>query len=67
MGGAYLAVAGVAAGCPATQIEAIEEAHWLDRMPECIWKLRVKDFGRCWSAMDSHGRSAYAHVAEREP
>lgn len=65
MGGVYLAITGGAASYQTTQIEAIEEAHWLDLMPECLWKFRVRDFGPLFVAMDSCGRSAYAEVASR--
>ena len=65
LGGAYLAITGGAASYQTTQIEAIEEAHWLDLMPECLWKFRVKDFGPLFVAMDADGRSAYQDVAER--
>ena len=65
MGGVYLAITGGAASYETTQIEAIEEAHWLDLMPECLWKFRVRDFGPLFVAMDSHGGSAYRDVAER--
>ena len=65
MGGAYLAITGGAASYQTTQIEAIEEAHWLDLMPECWWKFRVRGFGPLFVAMDSHGRSAYEDVAAR--
>ena len=65
MGGVYLAVTGGAASYQTTQIEAIEGAHWLDLMPECLWKFRVRDFGPLFVAMDSHGRSTYQEVAGR--
>ena len=65
MGGVYLAITGGAASYQTTQIEAIEEAHWLDLMPECLWKFRVRDFGPLFVAMDSQGQSAYRDVAER--
>ena len=65
LGGAYLAITGGAASYQTTQIEAIEEAHWLDLMPECWWKFRVAGFGPLFVAMDAHGRSAYQDVAER--
>jgi L(+)-tartrate dehydratase beta subunit len=65
LGGAYLAITGGAASYQTTQIEAIEEAHWLDLMPECLWKFRVRDFGPLFVAMDAHGRSTYHDVATR--
>ena len=65
LGGAYLAITGGAASYETTQIEAIEEAHWLDLMPECLWKFRVREFGPLFVAMESHGGSAYRDVAER--
>jgi L(+)-tartrate dehydratase beta subunit len=65
LGGAYLAITGGAASFQTTQIEAIEEVHWMDLLPECLWKFRVRDFGPLFVAMDSHGGSAYRDVAER--
>jgi L(+)-tartrate dehydratase beta subunit len=65
LGGVYMAITGGAASYQTTQIEAIAEVHWLDLMPECLWKFRVRDFGPLFVAMDSHGGSAYRDVAER--
>jgi L(+)-tartrate dehydratase beta subunit len=61
-GGCYLAIVGGAAALETTQIEAIEEVHWEDLMPECIWKFRVRDLGPLTVAIDSHGSNLYAQV-----
>jgi L(+)-tartrate dehydratase beta subunit len=63
-GGCYLAITGGAAALETTQIEEIEEVYWEDLMPECLWKLRVKDFGPLVVAMDSHGASIYRDVKQ---
>jgi L(+)-tartrate dehydratase beta subunit len=61
-GGVYLAIVGGAAALQTTQIAEIEQVEWEDLMPECLWKLRVADFGPLIVAMDSHGRSLYEDV-----
>jgi L(+)-tartrate dehydratase beta subunit len=61
-GGCYLAIVGGAAALETTQIVAIEEVYWEDLMPECIWKLRVKDLGPLTVAIDSHGGDLYSQV-----
>jgi L(+)-tartrate dehydratase beta subunit len=58
----YLAIVGGAAALETTQIEEIEEVHWEELMPECLWKFRVKDFGPLTVAIDAHGRSLYHDV-----
>ena len=32
-------------------------------MPECLWQLRVRDFGPLTVGMDAHGESLYRDVA----
>jgi L(+)-tartrate dehydratase beta subunit len=61
-GGAYLALVGGAAALETTQIEEIERVEWEDLMPECLWQLRVRDFGPLIVGMDSHGESLYENV-----
>jgi L(+)-tartrate dehydratase beta subunit len=61
-GACYLAITGGAAALETTQIEDIEEVHWEDLMPECLWKFKVKDFGPLIVAIDSHGISLYDKV-----
>ncbi|MGB3082518.1 MAG: FumA C-terminus/TtdB family hydratase beta subunit [Candidatus Omnitrophota bacterium] len=61
-GGCYLAITGGAAALETTQIEDIEEVHWEDLMPECLWKFKVKDFGPLIVAIDAHGTSLYDKV-----
>src|SRR5918998_6979940 len=63
-GMAYLAIVGGAAALETTQIEAIEEVHWEELMPECLWVFRVKDFGPLWVGIDSHGNSMFHDVNE---
>ena len=46
----YFAIVGGAAALETTQIEEIEDVAWEELMPECLWKFRVKDFGRCGPA-----------------
>jgi L(+)-tartrate dehydratase beta subunit len=58
----YLAIVGGAAALETTQIEEIEEVHWEELMPECLWKFRVKDFGPLTVAIDAHGSSLYHDV-----
>src|SRR5262245_59866856 len=56
------AAVGRAAALETTTIEEIEEVYWEELMPECLWKFRVKDFGRLWVGIDSHGDSMYRDV-----
>ena len=65
LGGVYLAVVGGAAALQTTQIEEIEAVYWEDLFPECLWQFRVKELGPLTVAMDSHGESLYAQVAEQ--
>jgi L(+)-tartrate dehydratase beta subunit len=60
----YFAIVGGAAALETTQIEEIEEVHWEDLMPECLWKFRVKDFGPLWVGIDAHGNSLFHDVQE---
>lgn len=62
-GAVYLSIVGGAASTETLQIEAIEEAYYLDLMPECLWKFKVRDFGPLFVTMDSTGNSAYEEVA----
>lgn len=64
-GGVYLSITGGAASPQTLQIERIEETHWDDLMPECLWKFRVSGFGPLFVSMDAHGNSAYEQVRER--
>ena len=61
-GGVYLSIVGGAAALETTQIEAIEEVYFEDLMPECLWQLRVKDFGPLIVSIDSHGQNLYFEV-----
>ncbi|QTF08285.1 L(+)-tartrate dehydratase subunit beta [Brenneria izadpanahii] len=49
------------AGCAvlaATQVEEIEEVHWMDLgMPESLWVCRVKNFGPLIVSIDTHGNN----------
>lgn len=64
-GGVYLAITGGAAALETTQIEAIEAVEFEELMPECLWKLRVKDFGPLIVGMDAQGRSLYEEVTAK--
>lgn len=63
--GVYLSIVGGAASVETEQIEAIEEVHWPDLMPECLWKFRVRAFGPLFVTMDSTGASSYRSVGEQ--
>ena len=62
-GSVYLSIVGGAASPETLQIEAIEEVHFIDLMPECLWKFRVRNFGPLFVTMDSTGASTYEDVA----
>ena len=64
-GGVYLSITGGAASPQTLQVESIEEVHWEDLMPECLWKFRVKEFGPLFVSMDAHGVSSYEQVREQ--
>jgi L(+)-tartrate dehydratase beta subunit len=64
-GAVYLAIVGGAAALETLQVEEIEQVWWEDLMPECLWQLRVKDFGPLIVATDSHGNSHYDAVQKR--
>lgn len=61
-GAVYLSIVGGAASPETLQIEAIEEAYFVDLMPECLWKFRVRDFGPLFVTMDTTGASSYEQV-----
>ena len=45
----------------AAQVEEIEGVYWRELgMPECMWVLRVKEFGPLTVAIDTHGNNLYA-------
>ena len=53
MGGCAVSAAG--------QVEAIEGCHWRELgMPECMWILRVKEFGPLVVTIDAHGGDLFA-------
>jgi L(+)-tartrate dehydratase beta subunit len=58
----YLAVVGGAASVETLQVEAIEEVYWEHLMPECLWKLRFRDFGPLFVAIDAHGGNLHEQV-----
>lgn len=62
LGGVYFAIVGGAASPETLQVEEIEEVHYEQLMPECLWKFRVKAFGPLFVTMDSHGNSAFSAV-----
>ena len=64
MGGCAVSAAG--------QVEAIEGCHWRELgMPECMWILRVKEFGPLVVSIDAHGGDLFAQTrrtaAKRRP
>lgn len=61
----YLAVIGGAASISTLQVEAIEEVHWEHLMPECLWKLRVRNFEPLFVAIDSTGANLHSEVLGR--
>jgi len=63
LGGAYLAIVGGAAALETTWIERIEDVDLDDLNPESLWNFAIRDFGPLLVAMDSHGGSLYASVA----
>jgi len=61
----YLAVIGGAASVSTLQVEAIEEVYWEHLMPECLWKLRVRNFEPLFVAIDSTGANLHADIQGR--
>jgi L(+)-tartrate dehydratase beta subunit len=61
-GAVYLAIVGGAASVETLQIEAIEEVYFEELMPECLWKLRVKQLGPLTVGMDAIGGNIYRDV-----
>ena len=51
-GSVYLAITGGAASPGTQQIDEIEDVVWTDRMPECLWKFRVRDSGPLFVAIE---------------
>lgn len=44
----------------ATQVEEIENVHWLDLgMPEALWYCRVKEFGPLIVSIDAEGKNLF--------
>ncbi len=64
-GAVYLQAVGGAAAVTAHAIERVANVYLLDEFgaAEACWEFVVRDF-RCVVAMDSHGTSLFAHVAE---
>ena len=62
LGMVYFAIVGGAAALETTQIEEIEVVAWESLLPECLWKVRVKDFGPLTVGIDAHGNSLYHDV-----
>ena len=61
----YLAVIGGAASVSTLQVEEIEEVYWEHLMPECLWRLRVRDFEPLFVAIDSTGANLHGEVEAR--
>ena len=64
-GAVYLQAVGGAAAVTAHAIERVSNVYFLDEFgaAEACWEFVVRDF-RCVVAMDSHGTSLFARVAE---
>jgi L(+)-tartrate dehydratase beta subunit len=58
----HLAVIGGAASLQTLQIEAIEAVYWEHLMPECLWKLRVRELGPLYVAIDAGGANLHQDV-----
>lgn len=67
--GAYLGMVGGTAALATSQVEEIEGVFWEDLFPECLWQLRVMNFGPLIVGIDSNGENLYLNVrkeAERK-
>jgi fumarate hydratase subunit beta len=60
-GAVYGMFTGGAALLAADRVEEVVEVHWLDLlgMPECLWVLRVNDFGPLMIGIDAHGNNFF--------
>ena len=57
MGGCAVSAAG--------QVEAIEDCFWRELgMPECMWILRVREFGPLVVSIDAHGGDLFAQTRQ---
>lgn len=63
-GACYFSAVGGAAALSTLQIKEIEKVYWEDLDPECLWKLRVSDFGPLIVAIDSFGHSLFEDIAK---
>ena len=61
----YGAFTGGAALLAAQGIKKVEDVYWLDElgMPECLWVLKVEEFGPMIVTIDTHGGNLTAEVA----
>lgn len=59
----YLAMVGGAASLATQQIEEIEAVYWEHLMPECLWRLRVRNLGPLFVAIDATGRNVHEDVS----
>jgi L(+)-tartrate dehydratase beta subunit len=61
-GAVYMAAVGGAAALYTSKVLKIEEVFFEELYPECLWKLRVKEFGPLTVAMDTRGSNIYAEI-----
>ncbi|MDH5402186.1 MAG: FumA C-terminus/TtdB family hydratase beta subunit [Candidatus Heimdallarchaeota archaeon] len=66
-GAIYGMYTGGAALLAANQIKEVLEVHWFDLlgMPECLWVLKVEDFGPLLVGIDSHGNNFFTLNKEK--
>ncbi|MHA2098571.1 MAG: FumA C-terminus/TtdB family hydratase beta subunit [Candidatus Kariarchaeaceae archaeon] len=66
-GAVYGMFTGGAALLAANAVKAIDEVHWFDLlgMPECLWVLRVENFGPLMIGIDSHGNNFFTENAKK--
>jgi fumarate hydratase subunit beta len=60
-GAVYGMFTGGAALLAANQVKEVVEVHWFDilGMPECLWVLRVEEFGPLMIGIDAHGNNFF--------
>jgi fumarate hydratase subunit beta len=58
---------GGAALLAANAVKSVDEVHWFDLlgMPECLWVLRVENFGPLMIGIDSHGNNFFTENAKK--
>ena len=66
VGAVYTHFTGGAGALAAQAIRRVKEVHFLEELgiPEAVWVFEVEKFGPLVVAMDAHGRSLYADLAQ---